>query len=158
MAFAIISNSGVGLGGGQVHLGLEISKILPSPLHPRKSQRHLKPGRVVRPYLPKHNACYEVKKPKCVHDIPQVGKIIHPIHVPLQHTKGQRENINCIQVFFFLNVHTFFSPDPFRANSVSYHMPCDIPEGLESRLHACCSMMHVLLTKSEKELMLLMVL
>lgn len=60
-------------------------------------------------------------------------------------------NINWFQISF-LNVHTFFffSWILFEPTVCPPLIPCDIPGGLESRLHACCSVMHVLLTKSEK--------
>lgn len=98
-------------------LGLKYQRSL---LHPSTQENPKTPetGKGGETYLPKHNACYEVKKPKRVHDIPQVGEIIHPIHVPLQHGKGQRENISSWETssasrFVFFKCSRIFVPDPF---------------------------------------------
>lgn len=111
MAFAIISKWGQK--GNRFILDLKYQRPLlhlPTQGNPKAPETR-KGGEV---YLPKYNACYEVKKPKCVHDIPQVSKIIHPIHVPLQHRKGQRERASAsgkhqlVPDFFFKCSHVFF--------------------------------------------------
>lgn len=41
-------------------------------------------------HLPEYNACYEVEEPQRVHNIPQVGKVIDSIHVPLWQERADR--------------------------------------------------------------------
>lgn len=113
MAFAIISKWGQK--GIRLILDLKYQRPLlhlPTQGNPKAPET----GKGGEVYLPKHNACYEVKKPKCVHDIPQISKIIHPIHVPLQHRKGQRERASAagkhqlVPDFFFKCSYIFFEP------------------------------------------------
>lgn len=56
---------------------------------PRTIQNHLKRENG-EDDLPKYDSRDEVEKAERVHDVPQIGKIVHPVHVPLQH-RGDRE-------------------------------------------------------------------
>lgn len=79
----------LGRGGAQAYLGLNVrdlpftsSSVLrekPEPPDARKGRGH----------LPERNSCDEVKEAERVHDVPQVGEVVHPVHVPLQH-RGDR--------------------------------------------------------------------
>ena len=83
-AFAIISNR-----GRQTSPGLEMPFFCLSTQENPKPSESWESG---KDYSPKYDSCYKVKEPKRVHDVPQVGKIIHPVHVPLPHREGQRED------------------------------------------------------------------
>lgn len=83
-----------------------------SSLH-LSSLKNLKPletGQMGEGYLPKDNSCDEVKKAERVHNVPQVSEVIHPIHVPLRHRKGERarEQLGNVTCFLAFHVHTFF--------------------------------------------------
>lgn len=66
---------------------------LPFTFSPRTTPNHLK-RESSEDDSPKHDSRDEVKKAERVHDVPEIGKVVHPVHVPLQGGEGQRGRVS----------------------------------------------------------------
>lgn len=66
---------------------------LPFTFSPRTTPNHLK-RESGEDDSPKHDSRDEVKKAERVHDVPEIGKVVHPVHVPLQGGEGQRGRVS----------------------------------------------------------------
>lgn len=133
-------------GGAQGYLGLHV-RDLPFTLSSERSHSHLTAGKA-EAHLPKCNSCDEIKKAKRVHDVPQVGEVTDPVHVPLQHREGQREDVSSVEASpasSFAGVHTSFSSSSQRCAERARASRCS--RGLGSKVIAG-AVTPVLLTKS----------